>query len=209
MHSYKQGGRRLLFLAVGALAIRPISGALAQTTSIYAKPGDQLALRGWPASAFGAPVQATIDDRGFVVLPQIGEVPASQIPLDRLRDTIRARYEKFIRNPEVDVSILRRVTVNGAVLRPSVYFVDTRATVREVIATAGGVTEVGNRKKVTVVRDGVTREVPDWETSMSDAVRIQSGDQVIVGHRSWLEINIIPVASLGLATASFLLSLRR
>jgi protein involved in polysaccharide export with SLBB domain len=84
-----------------------------------------------------------------------------------------------------------------------------RATLRDVIATAGGVTEVGSRKKVSVVRDGVSRRVPSWETDMSDAVHLESGDQVVVGHRSWLEINIIPVASLGLATASFLLSLRR
>jgi polysaccharide export outer membrane protein len=204
-----QGATRLAAIAMTVLSLCAFPTLHAQAPAVYAKPGDQLTMRGWPATAFGAPVQATIDDRGYVVLPQIGEVPASKIPLDQLRDTIRARYERFVRNPEVDDNILRRVTVNGAVLRPSVYYVDTRATVREVIATAGGVTEVGNRKKVSVVHDGVTRAIPDWETDISDAVQLRSGDQVIVGHRSWLEINIIPVASLGLATASFLLSLRR
>jgi polysaccharide export outer membrane protein len=190
-----------------ALTAPAIVGA--QGPARFAKPGDQLAMRGWPAAAFGAPVQVTVDPRGTVLLPQIGEVPVSRIPVDQLRDTIRTRYERFVKNPEVDVSILRRVTANGAVLRPSVYYVDMTATLRDVIAMAGGVTEVGNRSKVSVVRDGVSRRVPEWETDTSDAVQLVSGDQVVVGRRSWLEINIIPVASLGLATASFLLSLRR
>jgi polysaccharide export outer membrane protein len=207
MSAFSQGITRLLFFAAG-LSLIPAM-ARSQSSAVYARPGDQLTLRGWPTSAFGPPIQVVIDDQGAVVLPQVGEIVVSRIPVERLRDTIRARYERFVRNPEVDVAILRRVTVNGAVLRPSVYFVDTRATVREVIATAGGVTEVGNRKKVVVVHDGVSRPTPDWETDTTNAVHLESGDQVIVGHRSWLEINIIPVASLGLATASFLLSLRR
>jgi hypothetical protein len=38
---------------------------------------------------------------------------------------------------------------------------------------------------------------------------LRSGDQILVGRRSWLELNIIPVASFSLALASFLLSLRK
>jgi polysaccharide export outer membrane protein len=201
------GARCLALLAVCCILAAPCSAA--QSPAKYAKPGDQLAMRGWPAAAFGAPIQVVVDPRGTVLLPQIGEVPVGRIPIDQLRDTIRVRYEKFIKSPEVDVNLLRRVTVNGAVLRPAVYFVDMSATLRDVIAMAGGVTEVGNRSKVSVVRDGVSRHVSQWETDTSEAVQLESGDQVVVGRRSWLEINIIPVASLGLATASFLLSLRR
>jgi polysaccharide export outer membrane protein len=202
----RPGARCLAMLAVSCLLA---ARGAAQAPARYAKPGDQLAMRGWPAAAFGAPLQVTVDPRGTVLLPQIGEVAVARIPIDQLRDSIRVRYEKFIRNPEVDINLLRRVTVNGAVLRPAVYFVDMSATLRDVIAMAGGVTEVGNRSKVSVVRDGVSRHVGQWETDTSEAVQLESGDQVVVGRRSWLEINIIPVASLGLATASFLLSLRR
>jgi protein involved in polysaccharide export with SLBB domain len=184
------------------------ASAAAQTT-MHAKPGDQLVIRGWPATAFGPPLQVTVDPRGNIVLPQVGEVEVGRIPVASLRDTLRDRYGKFIRNPEVDVTVLRRVTVNGAVLRPSVYFVDMTATLRDVIATAGGVTEVGNRKKVSVIRAGETRRVPQWETDTSEASQLESGDQIVVGRRMWIELNIIPLASLGLATASFLLSLRK
>lgn len=207
--SFQRPGR--LGLALLALLLVPATlfAQRSGTQATYAQPGDQLIIRGWPAQAFGPPLQLTVDPRGSIILPQVGEVGVSRIPIGELRDTIRAQYARFIRNPEVDVAVMRRVTVNGAVLRPSVYFVDMAATLRDVIATAGGVSEVGNRNKVSVIRGGVARPVPGWETDTTEASQLKSGDQVMVGRRSWIAINIIPVVSLGLATASFLLSLRK
>jgi protein involved in polysaccharide export with SLBB domain len=87
---------------------------------------------------------------------------------------------------------------------------DVSATLRDVIARAGGINEeVGNKKKVSIIRDGKRISVPGWESDTSATSVLHSGDQVLVGRRTWLEINIIPVASLSLATASFLLSLRK
>lgn len=208
--SFSQPGRA--GLALLAFVIIPATALFGQRDgmqAIHAKPGDQLVIRGWPTQAFGPPLQLTVDVRGSIVLPQVGEIGVTRIPINELRDTIRDRYARFIRNPEVDVAVMRRVTVNGAVLRPSVYFVDMAATLRDVIALAGGVSEVGNRKKISVIRAGVARHVEAWETDTTEATQLQSGDQVVVGRRTWIEINIIPVVSLGLATASFLLSLRR
>ena len=99
-------------------------------------------------------------------------------------------------------------TVNGAVMRPDVYYMDVSARLRDAVARAGGISEVGKRKKVFVIRDGVQHNVSNWETDTSDASMLLSGDQVLIGRRNWLDLNIIPVVSLGLATASFVLSLR-
>lgn len=196
-------------LAASAAAGQRGSAAVANGASGFAETGDQVRITVWPQSAFGAPMTGTVDASGSIVIPQIGLFPVGRIPIGLLRDSLTARLAKFIREPEVDIQVLRRVTVNGAVLKPDIYFVDVSATLRDVIARAGGITEVANRKKVSIIRDGSATRVPDWETDASQVSVLQSGDQVIVGRRSWLEINIIPVASLGLATASFLLSLRR
>jgi polysaccharide export outer membrane protein len=163
----------------------------------------------WPQSAFGPPVTATVDASGAIIVPPAGTLMVSRIPIALLRDTVRTRLTKFIREPEVDVQVLRRVTVNGAVIKPDIYYMDVSATLRDAIARAGGITENGTRRKVSVVRDGVTTKVSNWETDTSALSVLRSGDQVVVGRRSWIEINIIPVASLSLATASFLLSLRK
>jgi protein involved in polysaccharide export with SLBB domain len=183
------------------------TGPVLAGTAAFAQPGDQVTLRVWPASAFGPPQQFIVDAFGNVIMPQIGPVAVGRIPIVELRDTLMVRYSKYIRQPEVDVAVLRRVTVNGAVLRSSVYFVDIAARLRDVIALAGGISEVGNRKKVAIIRDGQRLQVSNWESDTTQASVLRSGDQVLVGRRSWLEINIIPVVSIGLATASFAVSL--
>jgi protein involved in polysaccharide export with SLBB domain len=216
--AFPTAGVRYITCALVCFAFAPYDRAAGQqptpqvvrSATGYAQTGDQLRLTGWPQSAFGPPQLVVVDSRGNVVLPQIGDVDVGRIPIAELRDTLKARYSKYIKEPEVDVTVLRRVTVNGAVLRPDIYFMDVSATLRDVIARAGGVNEeVGNKNKVVVVRDGKNIKVPNWETDVSETSVLHSGDQVLVGRRSWLEINIIPVASLSLATASFLLSLRR
>jgi protein involved in polysaccharide export with SLBB domain len=191
----------------GAQTIEPQTPTRSLTA--FAQPGDQLVVRVWPPATFGPPQSFLLDANGMVVMPLIGVVPAGQIPIGQLRDTLMTRYTRYIKDPQVDVTVQRRVTVNGAVHRPDIYFVDVSATLRDVIARAGGVSEVGSKKKVSVIRDGVTIRVPNWEIDTSETSVLRSGDQVLVGRRTWLEINIIPVASLSLPTASFLLSLRK
>lgn len=197
-----------LCLAISSVKAQ-VGGNVALSAAGFAQPGDQVRVTVWPQSAFGPPVTATVDASGTIIVPPAGALTVTQIPIAQLRDTVKARVAKYIREPEVDVQVLRRVTVNGAVIKPDIYFMDVSSTLRDAIARAGGITENGTRRKVSIVRNGVTVRVKDWETDNSELSVLRSGDLVVVGRRSWLEINIIPVASLGLATASFLLSLRK
>src|SRR4051794_38612246 len=64
-----------------------------------------------------------VDDRNHIALPRLPLLDVSRLTADMLRDTIRVRYASFLRDPSVDVRALRRVTVNGSVLKPDVYFV--------------------------------------------------------------------------------------
>jgi protein involved in polysaccharide export with SLBB domain len=91
--------------------------------------------------------------------------------------------------------VLRRVSVNGAVSRPNVYYVDLTTTVRDLIARAGGVTEVANANDVIVIRDGARIPVRDWQRDQSQTSDLRSGDQVVVGRKSWLSMNLLPALS--------------
>src|SRR5204862_36777 len=81
----------------------------------------------------------------------------------QLQDTLRTRYSEFLRDPELEVAVLRRVVVNGEVKVPNVYLVDVSSTVRDVIAKAGGLTESGSASRVSIVRDGKRLSVKGWE----------------------------------------------
>lgn len=196
----------LCLLGLRSLDAQSPTASVALSAAGFAQPGDQVRITVWPQSAFGAPVTAVVDADGNILVPPAGQLSVREVPIQTLRDTLRARLSKFIRQPEVDVQVLRRVTVNGAVLKPDVYYMDVASTLRDAIALAGGITEVGARGKVYVIRTGQRIHVPQWETDAGASSVLRSGDQVLVGRRSWLELNILPIASLGLATASFLIS---
>jgi protein involved in polysaccharide export with SLBB domain len=199
----------LCLLGLRSLDAQSATGSVALSAAGFAQPGDQVRVTVWPQSAFGAPVTVVVDPDGNILVPPAGQLSVREVPIQTLRDTLRARLSKFIRQPEVDVQVLRRVTVNGAVFKPDVYYMDVASTLRDAIALAGGITEVGARSKVFVIRAGQRIHVPRWETDAGESSVLRSGDQVLVGRRSWLELNILPIASLGLATASFLISILR
>jgi protein involved in polysaccharide export with SLBB domain len=108
----------------------------------------------------------------------------------------------------VDVVVLRRVTVLGSVRSPNVFYVDATTTLRDVVARAGGVDQYGDSRKVTLVRNGTAREIPDWDKATGFG-QIQSGDQIIVGRKNCLAMNGVQVAGLGVAIISLVLTLTR
>ena len=105
--------------------------------------------------------------------------------------------------------MLRRVSVNGGVAKPNVYYVDVTTTVRDLIARAGGLTEVGNANDVVVIRDGQRIPVRDWQRDRSEASDLRSGDQVVVGRKNWLSMNALPALSVMTGVVSLVVVLFR
>lgn len=130
-----------------------------------------------------------VDDRNQIALPRLGVFDVGGMTSEMLRDSVRARYATFLRDPSVDVRALRRITVNGAVLKPDVYYVDPSMTLRDVIARSGGVTSEGSMRRVSVVRGAQATAYPNWSDSQEGLVELRSGDQVVVGRRSWIALN--------------------
>lgn len=153
--------------------------------------------------------EVAVNEHGEAAFPKIGILRVTSMTIGELQDTLRARYAEFLRVPELEVAVLRRVVVNGEVRIPNVYMVDGTSTVRDVIARAGGLTESASRKKIAIVRDGQRMNVENWERDIGPSTDLQSGDQVIVGRKSWLEMNLLSVVSTGVLVSSFVISLRR
>jgi protein involved in polysaccharide export with SLBB domain len=71
-----------------------------------------------------------------------------------------------------------------------------------VLAQAGGITEAGNTDDVSIVRDGRTMKLGKWRAGGPLSAELRSGDQVVVGRRSWLSRNALAaVSTLGLVVS--------
>jgi polysaccharide biosynthesis/export protein VpsN len=184
-----------------------ISASVRRAAADHPKPGDRVWLHVWREPKLSDTV--TVDERGNVLFPKIGLVNAGSLSITSLRDTVRARFGDFYRDAPAEVVVLRRVTVNGSVNKPDVYYVDVSTTLRDVIARAGGVSEQGDDKKVVVVRDGGRVAVPNWQQDNSTVSDLRSGDQVIVGRKSWVAMNLLPIISVSTVVASLIISLAR
>lgn len=165
------------------------------------RPGDQVAVRVWREPEMSDTL--TVDERGEVVLPRIGLMRVDQQSAAALRDTLRERYAQYLRNPAVDVTVLRRIAVYGDVRRPDLYLVDLTMTLQDVLARAGGVNELGSRSKIYIVRGGQQLKLDPKQQSSLVAAELLSGDQIVVGRRSWFALNSLPAIGTGLAAVSF------
>jgi protein involved in polysaccharide export with SLBB domain len=122
---------------------------------------------------------------------------------------VRTRLAVFLRDQPVEVGVQRRVIVSGEVMRPAVYYADLTTSLGEIIAQAGGLRESAKPDKVYILRDGARSLITDWESNTSVAAELHSGDQVIVGRKSWLALNLIPVVSVATSVVALVISLRR
>jgi polysaccharide export outer membrane protein len=162
--------------------------------------GDRVRVKVWREPAFSDSV--TVDQRGEVVLPRVGPMRVAGRTISTLQDTLRSRYAEWLRDPTVTVTVYRRVGVQGEVRAPSLYYVDVTMTLREVLAQAGGITEAGNTDDVSIVRDGRTMKLGKWRAGGPLSAELRSGDQVVVGRRSWLSRNALAaVSTLGLVVS--------
>ena len=199
----------ILVLSLGRVAHAQdgVEGAARRAAATLVRSGDHIALHFLREPQLSG--ELLVDERGNAAFPKIGLLHVSQLTIGALQDTLRARYSEFLRVPELEVVVLRRVVINGEVKIPNVYLVDGTSTVRDVIARAGGVTEFGNKNNVAIVRDGKRARVKNWEGDQGPGFDLQSGDQIIVGRKNWLIMNSLSVISTGVLVASFVLSHRR
>ena len=198
-----------LVLSLGGVAYgqNGTDDAAKRSANTRVRPGDRVALLFHRDRELSADV--SVNEHGEAAFPKIGMIRVAQMTIGQLQDTLRARYAEFLRVPELDVQVLRRIVVNGEVRVPNVYMVDGASTVRDVIARAGGITEAGNKNNVSIIREGASIKVKGWDRGTEAATDLQSGDQVIVGRKSWLSMNLLSVVSTGVLVSSFVISLRR
>ena len=139
--------------------------------------------------------------RKNIIVPPNGRISLSLIPggvfvngktTTEVEDIIKKKYDEFIINPEVTVSIDKamsyRYSIVGDVMQPGVRLMSRRMTVTEALAEAGGVLSTGDRSKVYVLRRGPAGMMDPIAVNVSkiykgqapDATYLAPGDQIVV-----------------------------
>lgn len=149
--------------------------------------------------------QYSVDEQSLVRLPLIGTRNVRDVPPRQLRQEILDAYGEQVRNQAVQVTLLRRVRVLGAVNEPGLYHVDPTMTVVDAVALAGGASSLGRLTDVEIFRDG---ERIESTLELSNLEQIRSGDQIVVPERSWLSRNTGVVIGATLSLVGILVASR-
>jgi polysaccharide export outer membrane protein len=139
--------------------------------------------------------------RNGIVIPPSGRISLTLIPdgifvngktVDQIAELIKKRYDEYIIDPQVSVSLDRagsyRYSVVGDVGQPGIKPMTRRLSVSEAIAEAGGVLQTGNKKNIVVLRKQANGSFQQIHVNLSavykgqapDSVYLVPGDQVVV-----------------------------
>jgi protein involved in polysaccharide export with SLBB domain len=186
----------------GAAPAQVVVGERNDTTGQFegVQPGDLIRVKVWREPDLSDSVR--VDADGNVTLPRLGPIPVAGISADSVRQLIVTTYARYLRDPAVDVTVLPRVTILGAVRNPGVHNLDPTLTLADALALAGGAAPEGKRNQVELRRRGERVPVKLSLDARLAETPIRSGDQLVVPERSWFSRNIglvLGAASLGIS----------
>jgi polysaccharide export outer membrane protein len=188
----------LLFAAAGCGHAPPPppppenGSVLAPQGELSLGPGDTFDVR-----VFGEPDLSNtyrVGSDGTIDYPLLHQIKVDGMEPHALAALIETRLkEKFLKSPQVSILIReqpsKKVTVIGQVTKPSTYPFQSRMTIMDAIAVAGGFTPIASRNKVTIKRiegtDEKVYEVPvaDIGESKAPNVPVRPGDVITVPER--------------------------
>ncbi len=188
--------RRMVSVLLGVLWAAPLAAQqtpapapapdpVAVTAGV--RPGDVIRVWIWREQDYSG--EFPVDARGTAVLPLLGEVRVPGKTAEQLSDTLHDAYRKYLKNPSIQVTVLRRVSVQGEVVKPGLYPADATITVGDLVSLAGGVTQNANRDKIRLVRDGKVIVSGLGPGTVLQRSPVQSGDEVYVPQKGWLARN--------------------
>lgn len=163
-----------------------------------------------PELSADAPVTAN----GSAFFAGVGRVQVTGLSLDSLEVLLNQRYTAIVREPAVQVTMLREVSLLGQVRAPGVYAIDPSTTILALIAKAGGPTNATGTPAVSLLRaDGRRFRLPNEarlgtvELERADAVQI-SDDSFFVRNQSSIGATQLIVTTLSTLVSVILIVTR-
>jgi polysaccharide biosynthesis/export protein len=177
-----------------AAAVPRVEGSGSRTAAegFRIGPADVLQISVWKNEALTQEVPVRPD--GMISFPLVNEVHAAGLTPMQLRDLLKKKLEPFVSRPEVSVVVLEihsfAVSVLGEVKTAGRYELKNPATILDVLALAGGITEYASPSRIFVLRSsgGAVKRIPfDYErftaasrTKASGNIYVQPDDIIVV-----------------------------
>ena len=180
------------------------SPARAQLAPEGLRPGDMVRLKIWREPDLSGEFQ--VDENGNAVFPKIGQIQVTRLSAASLKDLLVQRYTTYLREPSIEVGLLRRVNVLGAVRSPGLYQVDQTETIADVLAKAGGATSEGKGDRVELRRNQGGQTITLRRDAPLFTSGVRSGDQLYVPPRSWFARNTGPLLGAGLTATAIVVT---
>ncbi|HUR33024.1 MAG TPA: polysaccharide biosynthesis/export family protein [Vicinamibacterales bacterium] len=151
--------------------------------------GDKLRIEVYKDAQLSQSVQIRPD--GKITLPLVGDIAAMGItPID-LRERVATALKDYVNNPVVTVIVVEGTAptayVVGEVNHPGAVTLQSRMTVLQALAMAGGLKDFADAKNIRILRKGVTGEQSilfNYKDAIKgvgpSAVFLQAGDTVVV-----------------------------
>jgi polysaccharide export outer membrane protein len=202
----------LVLAALGVLLLRAGTPVAAQTVSSGTPPGSDpirpgdvvrlTVLRDKDLSG-----DFPVNQFGTVVLPLVGEYDVTRESHRSLRDKVIKDLQEIRYARDIEVVVLRRVRVEGEVNEPGVLSLDPTTSIADAIAMAKGRTQFAQEGQVILRRSG---QVIDADLRLDARVGeslVQSGDEIFVPRRGWLDRNLTPVVAGASTVATIIVTL--
>lgn len=104
---------------------------------------------------FGGLFGYLVDYDGTITFPVIGKVKAEGLTKNQLAELLTQKLEAYVKNPVINIRFINyRVLLMGEVRQPGWQsFPNERATVVDAIGQAGGLTDLGRRENILLIRE--------------------------------------------------------
>jgi polysaccharide biosynthesis/export protein len=164
-------------------------GSPAQNESLLIGPGDLLHLQVYDTPEMEQ--HARVTDAGNIPFSFLGKVDVTGLTPEEAAEQIEHRLVAagVMLHPQVTVRVEAYATQNasvmGQVLKPGIYELDTSRKVVEVLAMAGGLTDMADRH-ITIQRSGPTKRKVEYyysnaaASALSNDPMVYPGDTVVV-----------------------------
>jgi polysaccharide biosynthesis/export protein len=153
-------------------------------------PEDVLSIVYWRDKEMSGDVSVRPD--GKISVPLLDDVQAAGLTPEQLRDRLVEASKKLIEDPSVSVVVRqmnsKKVFITGEVAKPGPYQLTGPTTVLQLIATAGGLREYADSKKIVILRTvgankvGFSFNYKDVSAGkkLAQNIELKPGDTVVV-----------------------------
>jgi polysaccharide biosynthesis/export protein len=141
---------------------------------------------------FPGKITRKISLNGYLELPRIGVLKASEKTIRELKETIAKKFEEYLFLPQVMISLIKAknvpIYVVGQVKSPGVYYVndgeESKKKFLHIIQKAGGFTDKADKSSIIVKR--YNKSIPlnfsnyTKDYAPSHNITLQGGDNIVV-----------------------------